>query len=63
MFERRSCKTGDDNVRLRTFDPFSNRNLAEIVERLGERQWYVFGAGFEHCLLAAVEEPKAAGAA
>jgi hypothetical protein len=55
IFERRSCKTGDENVRLRTFDPFSNRNLAEIVQRLGERHWYVFGAGFEHCLLAAVE--------
>lgn len=62
MFERRSCKSPDDNVRLRTFDVFGvNRHAGEIVRRLGARHWYVFGAGFEHCLLAAVEGLRGLG--
>jgi hypothetical protein len=49
VLERRSCKTADDNVRLRTFDVFGvNKHAAAIVRSLGERHWLVFGAGFEH---------------
>jgi hypothetical protein len=60
VLERRSCKTADDNVRLRTFDVFGvNKHAAAIVRSLGERHWLVFGAGFEHCLIAAVEGLRA----
>jgi nicotinamidase-related amidase len=62
VFERTSCKTGDDNVRLRTYDVFGvNRHTAEIVRSLGDRHWLVFGAGFEHCLVSAVEGLRALG--
>jgi hypothetical protein len=62
ILERTSCKTADDNVRLRTFDVFGvNKNTAPIVRRLGDRHWLVFGAGFEHCLVAAVEGLRALG--
>lgn len=60
VLERQSCKTADDNVRLRTYDVFGvNRNAAKIVRSLGDRHWLVFGAGFEHCLVAAVEGLRA----
>ena len=56
VFERLSCKSGDENVRLRTYDVFGvNKHAREIVRRLGMRHWLVFGAGFDHCLVAAVE--------
>lgn len=62
VLERRSCKTADDNVRLRTFDVFGvNKHAAAIVRSLGNRHWLVFGAGFEHCLVAAVEGLRALG--
>jgi nicotinamidase-related amidase len=63
ILERRSCKTADDNVRLRTIDVFGvNKNTATIVRALGDRHWLVFGAGFEHCLVLAVEGLRALGA-
>jgi nicotinamidase-related amidase len=56
ILERTSCKTADDNVRLRTFDVFGvNKNTTQIVRALGDRHWLVFGAGFEHCLVSVVE--------
>ncbi len=56
ILERTSCKTADDNVRLRTFDVFGvNKNTSQIVRALGDRHWLVFGAGFEHCLVSVVE--------
>jgi hypothetical protein len=62
VLERQSCKTGDDNVRLRTFDVFGvNKHTATIVRSFGERHWLVFGAGFEHCLVSAVEGLRALG--
>lgn len=62
VFERLACKTGDDNVRLRTYDVFGvNRHTVEIVRSLGDRHWCVFGAGFEHCLVSAVEGLRALG--
>jgi nicotinamidase-related amidase len=62
VLERLSCKTPDDNVWRRTYDVFSiNRNTAGIVRALGERHWLVFGAGFEHCLVTAVEGLRALG--
>jgi hypothetical protein len=62
VFERLSCKTGDDNVRLRTFDVFGvNKHTVEIVRSLGDRHWLVFGAGFEHCLVSAIEGLRALG--
>jgi nicotinamidase-related amidase len=62
VLERTSCKTGDENVRLRTFDAFGvNKNTAPIVRSFGDRHWLVFGAGFEHCLVAAVEGLRALG--
>jgi nicotinamidase-related amidase len=61
-FERLSCKTGDENTRRRTYDVFGvNRHAAEIVHALGDRHWLIFGAGFEHCLLAAVEGLRGLG--
>jgi hypothetical protein len=63
ILERRSCKTADDNVRLRTIDVFGvNKNTAAVVRALGDRHWLVFGAGFEHCLVSAVEGLRALGA-
>ena len=63
VLERRSCKTADDNVRLRTFDVFGvNKHTAAIVRGLGDRHWLVFGAGFEHCLVSAAEGLLALGA-
>jgi nicotinamidase-related amidase len=60
VLERQSCKTADDNVRLRTFDVFGvNKNAAKIVRSFGNRHWLVFGGGFEHCLVAAVEGLRA----
>jgi len=62
VLERRSCKTAEDNVRLRTIDVFGvNKNAATIVRSLGGRHWLVFGAGFEHCLVSAVEGLRALG--
>ena len=62
LLERLSCKTADDNVRHRTYDVFGvNKNTATIVRALGERRWLVFGAGFEHCLVSAVEGLRALG--
>ncbi len=62
ILERQSCKTGDDNVRLRTFDVFGvNKHTATIVRSFGDRHWLVFGAGFEHCLVSAVEGLRALG--
>jgi nicotinamidase-related amidase len=56
VFERLSLKTGEDNVKRRTFDAFGvNRHAETVVRALGDRHWLVFGAGFEHCLLATVE--------
>jgi nicotinamidase-related amidase len=62
VFERTSCKSGDENVRLRTFDVFGvNRNAAAIARSFGDRHWLVFGAGFEHCLISAVEGLRTLG--
>jgi nicotinamidase-related amidase len=56
VFERLGCKTPEENTRRRTYDVFGvNRHATEVVKALGDRHWLVFGAGFEHCLLAAVE--------
>jgi hypothetical protein len=63
VFERRSCKTPEENVRYRTFDLFAgNPHAAEIVRRLGPRHWLVFGAGFDHCLVTAVDGLRRLGA-
>jgi hypothetical protein len=63
VLERLSCKTADDNVRLRTYDVFGvNKNAASIVRALGDRHWLVFGAGFEHCLVSTVAGLRALGA-
>jgi hypothetical protein len=60
ILERTSCKTADDNVRLRTFDVFGvNKNTSTIVRAFGDRHWLVFGAGFEHCLISVVEGLRA----
>ena len=59
VIERLSCPTPDENVARRTFDVFSNPNTELIVDALGERHWLLFGAGFEHCLLAAAEGLRA----
>jgi hypothetical protein len=62
VLERRSCKSAEDNVRLRTIDVFGvNKNAATIVRSLGDRHWLVFGAGFEHCLVSAVEGLRSLG--
>jgi nicotinamidase-related amidase len=62
VFERLSCRTGEENTKRRTFDVFNtNRNAAEIVRALGDRHWLVFGAGFEHCLLSTVEGLRGLG--
>jgi hypothetical protein len=62
VFARQSCKAADDNVRLRTYDVFGvNKHTVEIVRSLGERHWLVLGAGFEHCLVSAVEGLRALG--
>jgi hypothetical protein len=62
VFERRGCKTPDENVRYRTFDLFAgNPHASEIVRRLGPRHWLVFGAGFDHCLVTAAEGLRGLG--
>ena len=62
VFERLGCKTPEENTRRRTYDVFGvNRHATEIVNALGDRHWLIFGAGFEHCLLAAVEGLRALG--
>ena len=62
VFERLGCKTGEENARRRTYDVFGvNRHATDIVKALGDRHWLVFGAGFEHCLLAAVEGLRGLG--
>jgi hypothetical protein len=56
VLERTSCKSGEENVKRRAFDVFAtNRHAETIVRALGPREWFVFGAGFEHCLLAVVK--------
>jgi nicotinamidase-related amidase len=62
VFERLGCKTGAENARQRTYDVFGvNRHATKIVKALGDRHWLVFGAGFEHCLLAAVDGLRGLG--
>jgi hypothetical protein len=62
VLERTSCKTAEDNVRLRTIDVFGvNKHAAPVVRSFGDRHWIVFGAGFEHCLVSAVEGLRALG--
>ena len=58
--QRPCCNSPDQAVATRSFDPFqANAHTARIVRNLGPRHWLVFGAGFEYCLLAAVEGLRA----